>query len=80
MLDFSRAFDTVSHHTSLVKLNRNGIRGKSQACNAACPILLVDGVTSDAVDGVKQGAVLGPIIILIHILIVVICDVDSVTM
>ena len=75
ILDFSKAFDTVSHSKLLHKLDFYGIRGnnlewiKSWITQRSQSVVL-NGSSSDHVDvksGVPQGTVLGPLMFLIFI-------------
>ena len=70
MLDFSNAFDKVSHQKLLLKLHRYGIRDQSlkwiQAfLSGRTQTVVLDNEKSDTVpvtSGVAQGSVLGPIL------------------
>ena len=74
-IDFSKAFDTVSHDGLLSKLKHYGIDKNiwqwiSNFLKNRKQCVVVDGISSSPVDvdsGVPQGTVLGPILFLLHI-------------
>ena len=75
LLDFSKAFDKVSHSKLLWKLHQYGIRGKvlnwiQAFLGNRSQQVVVDGEESDSIpvnSGVPQGSVLGPILFLAYI-------------
>ena len=75
LLDFSKAFDKVSHSKLLWKLYQYGIRGKVLSWIQAflgnrSQQVVIDGEESDSIpvnSGVPQGSVLGPILFLAYI-------------
>ena len=74
-LDFSKAFDKVSHRKLLQKLNSYGFRGQSHSwirrfLSSRTQAVVMDGDKSfpcEVLSGVPQGTVLGPILFLIYI-------------
>ena len=75
ILDFSKAFDTVSHEELRTKLNSFGIKGpihiwiRNILTTRYMPVV-VDGECSKKVtvdSGVPQGTVMGPLLFLCHI-------------
>ena len=75
ILDFSKAFDKVSHNKLLGKLQYYGINGKTHSwlenfLTNRKQKVVIDGETSEVIDvtsGVPQGTVLGPILFNIYI-------------
>jgi hypothetical protein len=75
ILDFSKAFDKVSHNKLLSKLDWYGIKGKTHSWLQDFLVgrkqqVVVDGESSGEIDvtsGVPQGTVLGPILFIIYI-------------
>lgn len=75
IMDFSKAFDKVSHSLLLHKLDHYGIRGKTNKwiqsfLSNRSQRVVVDGYTSDSASvesGVPQGSVLGPSLFLFYI-------------
>ena len=71
-LDFSKAFDMVSHRRLMSKLDYYGIRGNihkwiSSFLHNRNQKVVIDGYSSDTISvdsGVPQGSVLGPILLL----------------
>ena len=74
-MDFSKAFDKVTHDRLLYKLDRAGINPQTSAwvksfLSLRMQKVVIDGEESDAVpvtNGVPQGSVLGPIFFLVYI-------------
>ena len=74
-MDFSKAFDKVSHNLLTHKLNYYGIQGKTNKwihnfLKSRTQAVVLEGVTSDYVpvqSGVPQGSVLGPSLFLFYI-------------
>ena len=75
LLDFSKAFDKVSHETLLLKLHRYGVRGhvlhwiKAFLAKRSQTVVLEGEKFSQVsvTSGVPQGSVLGPIVFLVFI-------------
>ena len=75
IMDFSKAFDKVSHNLLIHKLNYYGIQGKTNRwinsfLKSRTQAVVLEGVTSDYVpvqSGVPQGSVLGPSLFLFYI-------------
>ena len=75
IMDFSKAFDKVSHSLLLHKLDHYGIRGKTNRwiqsfLTRRSQSVVVEGQKSQSVDvesGVPQGSVLGPSLFLFYI-------------
>lgn len=84
ILDFSKAFDVVSHRKLLAKLQHQGINGQvgnwiSSFLSARTQQVVIDGVKSNpapVLSGVPQGTCLGPILFLCYINDIV-CNIRS---
>lgn len=75
ILDFSKAFDSISHRRLIFKLDHHGICGKTLGwiktwLTNRTQKVVVDGETSNEISvqsGVPQGTVLGPLMFLLYI-------------
>ena len=74
-LDFSRAFDTLSHNILLIKLYHYGFRGKTfdwienYLTNRKQFVQYNDRVSklANIVNGVPQGSILGPLLFILYV-------------
>jgi len=76
IMDFSKAFDKVSHSLLIHKLDQYGIKGKTNAwiklkgfLSDRTQCVVIEGEKSDIIkeSGVPQGSVLGPSLFLFYI-------------
>ena len=70
VMDFSKAFDKVSHTKLTDKLHHYGIHGKTNFLTNRSQTVIIEGEASSEVlvtSGVPQSSVLGPCLFLFHI-------------